>query len=345
MPCTVVVGGFFGDEGKGKLIAYLALKDKPHITVRGGVGPNAGHTVEYAGKVYSLRMIPSGFVYDKCRLLIGPGVLVNLEVFLHEVELTGSRGRVGVDPQCAIIEDRHIQQEVESTHLSQKIGSTKSGVGACNAERVLRMARLARDFPELTEYIADVPMEVNAALREGRGVLVEGTQGTFLSLYHGTYPYCTAKDVCASAICSDVGIGPTAVDDVIVVFKAFVTRVGEGPLEGQIPRNEVVKRGWLEYGTVTRRERRAAPFNFELAKRAVMLNGATQAALTKMDVVHPECRGAKSFDELSAQAKEFVRKVESEIKVPVTLIGVGPSAEDIIDRRSEICTSGGKERR
>lgn len=89
---------------------------------------------------------------------------------------------------------------------------------------------------------------------------MEGTQGTFLSLYHGTYPFCTSKDVCAAAICSDVGIGPTRVSDITLVFKAFVTRVGEGKLQGQLNREEVSKRGWIEYGTVTRRERRAAPF-------------------------------------------------------------------------------------
>jgi adenylosuccinate synthase len=76
MPCNVVVGGFFGDEGKGKLIAYLALKDKPSVIVRGGVGPNAGHTVQFEGKTYSLRMIPSGFTNKNSKLLIGPGVSV-----------------------------------------------------------------------------------------------------------------------------------------------------------------------------------------------------------------------------------------------------------------------------
>ncbi len=336
MPCTVVVGGFFGDEGKGKILAYLALKDKPAITVRGGVGPNAGHTVQHLNNTYFLRMVPSGFIYKDCRLLIGPGVLVNPKVFLQEVESTATKGRVALDNQCAVIEEKHIQQEMESSHLTQKIGSTKSGIGTCSSERVLRIAKVARDFPELSEFLTDVPAEINEALENGKGVLVEGTQGTFLSLYHGTYPFCTAKDVCASAICSDVGIGPTAVTDVIVVFKAYVTRIGEGPLEGQLPRDEVLKRGWMEYGTVTRRERRAAPFDFKLARRAAILNGATQVAITKLDVAFPECKQAKSFDELPTTVRDFVEKVEMETKVPVTLLGTGPSAEDIIDRREEI---------
>ena len=194
---------------------------------------------------------------------------------------------------------------------------------------------MARDFPDLTKYLADVSAEVNEALEKGSNVLVEGTQGTFLSLYHGTYPYCTAKDVCASAICSDIGLGPTRVTDVITVFKAFVTRVGEGPLEGQLSREEAARRGWIEYGTVTRRERRAAPFDFNLAKRAVRLNGATKAAITKLDVIFPEIKGATKFENISTAARQFIEKVENEIKIPVSLIGTGPSSGDVIDRREQ----------
>jgi len=96
---------------------------------------------------------------------------------------------------------------------------------------------------------------------------------------------------------------------------------------------EVKKRGWIEYGTVTGRPRRAAPFTGELAKRAVMLNGATQAALTKLDVLYPECKGAKSFSRLSKEGKAFVDDIEAEIGIPVTLIGTGPDALEMVDRR------------
>jgi len=162
---------------------------------------------------------------------------------------------------------------------------------------------------------------------------VEGTQGTFISLYHGTYPYTTSKDVCASAACSDVGIGPTRVDEVILVLKAYVTRVGAGELPGEISPEEAKRRGWDEYGTVTGRQRRAAPFNFDLARRAVMLNGATQIALTKLDILYPECKGARSYEELPPEAREFVERIERELCIPVTLIGTGPELYEIIDRR------------
>jgi len=332
MPCSVVVCGFFGDTGKGKIISYLALKDKVAVTVRAGVGPNAGHTVLFKGKEYKLRMLPSAFVYEKCRLLIGPGVLINPDILQREIELTHSGGRVGVDPQCAIIETRHIEADKKGL-LAEQIRTTGTGTGPCNAERALRTVKLARDLPELQKYLVDIPLEVNQAINEGKNVIIEGTQGTYLSLYHGTYPYCTSKDVTASAACSDVGVGPKKVDDIIIVFKAFTTRVGAGPLLGEVSSEEAEKRGWQEIATVTGRPRRAAPFNFELAKRAVMLNSATQAAITKIDVLFPECKGVKSYNELSKGAKAFVEKVESEIAIPVTLIGTGPDALEIVDRR------------
>lgn len=333
MSCTVVVCGFFGDTGKGKIISYLSLKDKIAVTVRAGVGPNAGHTVVYEGKEYKLRMIPSAFVYDKCRLLMGPGVLINPQILIQEIKLTKSQNRVGVDPQCAIIESKHIQADRKG-ELAEKIKTTGTGTGPCNAERALRTVKLARDTPELKNYITDVPLEVNKALNHGKNVLIEGTQGTYLSLYHGTYPYCTSKDVTASAACSDAGVGPTKVGDVILVFKAYTTRVGGGPLPNELSWEEAEKRGWAEVATVTGRRRRAAPFNYDLAKRAVMLNGATQAAVTKIDILYPECKGVKSYNELSQQAKAFIKKIEKEVGVPVTLVGTGPGTWEIVDRRN-----------
>ena len=333
MPCTVIVGGFFGDEGKGKVAAYLAMKDKPDICVRGGNGPNAGHTVIHGGIKYSLRLIPSGFVNASTRLLVGPGVPIDPAVLLDELRKTSSERRIEVDNQCAIVEPRHKEQESRSDHLSKKVGSTKSGVGACNAERALRMVKLAQQIPTLKPYVGDTVGEIQGALSDNKKVMIEGTQGTFLSLYHGTYPYVTSKDTTASAACADVGVGPTQVDDVIVIFKAYVTRVGEGPLEGQLDREEVARRGWTEFGTVTGRERRAAPFDFKLAKRAAKLNGATQIALTKLDVLFPSSKGVRRLDDLDRDAREFVAKIEKETGVPVTLIGTGPGEEDIIDRR------------
>ncbi|UCD45645.1 MAG: adenylosuccinate synthetase [Candidatus Bathyarchaeota archaeon] len=332
MSCTVVVDGFFGDGGKGKIVSYLVVADDVSVCARGGVGPNAGHTVVDNGVTFKLRMVPCGFVNHDTRLLIGPGVVVNPEVVLKEVEELGIGERFGLDPQCAIIEPKHIEADRKG-HLKEKIGTTGTGTGPCNSDRALRVVKVAREIPELKEYIADVPAELNDALDAGENVLIEGTQGTYISLYHGTYPYVTSNDVCASATCSDVGIGPTRVDEVVLVCKAYVTRVGEGYLEGEISQEEAKKRGWDEYGTVTGRQRRAAPFNYALAKRAAMLNGATQLAITKLDILYPELKGASDYDELGPEAVAFIEKVEEKVGLPVTLIGTGPGVKEIIDRR------------
>jgi adenylosuccinate synthase len=332
MSCTVIVDGFYGDGGKGKIVSYLAVADDAGVCARGGVGPNAGHTVVKNGVKYKLRMVPCGFVNDRTLQLVGSGVVVNPEVFLKEVKETGIEGRIGIDPNCAIIEPKHIEIDNKG-HLKEKIGTTGTGTGPCNADRALRVAKLAREIPDLEPYLMDVPILVNEALKNGENVILEGTQGTYLSLYHGGYPFVTSNDVCASAICSDVGVGPTLVDDVIMVCKSYVTRVGEGPLEGEITFEEAKKRGWDEYGTVTGRQRRAAPFSYTLAKRAAILNGATQIAITKMDILYPYTEGMQDYDELRDEARSFVEEVEEKIGLPVTLIGTGPSVEEVIDRR------------
>ena len=144
----------------------------------------------------------------------------------------------------------------------------------------------------------------------------------------------SSKDVTASGICSDVGLGPKKVDEVIVVFKSYVTRVGTGPLARELSPEEAESKGWSEFGTVTGRQRRAADFDFDLAKRAVMLNSATQIAVTKLDVIFPDCAGMKSFNDLSKQAQLFIQNIEMKLNTPVTIIGTGPEIHDIIDRRS-----------
>jgi adenylosuccinate synthase len=333
MPSTVVVGGFFGDEGKGKIISYLAKKDNPTIVVRGGAGPNAGHTIKDGNTTYKVRMLPSGFLNKNARVMIGPGVVVDPQVFLKEIQEFGVSGRAFMDNHCGIIEQNHIDQDSKG-RLKEKIGSTGSGTGPANAERAMRTLKMAKDIESLSSYIKDVPDEINSALKNKEEVLVEGTQGTHLSLWHGTYPFVTSKDVTAAGICADVGLGPKNVNEVLVVFKAYLTRVGTGPMPGELGAEETEKKGWAEFGTVTGRPRRAAEFDFNLARRAVMLNSATQIAITKLDVRFPECSGVKSMDELSSDAKSFIKNIEEKLEVPVTLIGTGPLVDDVVDLRA-----------
>ena len=333
MTSTVVVGGFFGDEGKGKIISYLAIKDNPKIIVRGGAGPNAGHTIRDGDKVYKVRMLPSGFLNKNSKVMIGPGVVINPDVLNKEVQDFDVTGRSFIDKHCGVIEETHLSRDSKG-ELKEKIGSTGSGTGPANADRAMRVLKLAKDFDSLSSLIVDVPLEVNSALDANENVLVEGTQGTFLSLWHGTYPFVTSKDVTASGICADVGLGPTKVDEVIVVFKSYVTRVGTGPLDKELSFEDAEKKGWSEFGTVTGRQRRAADFDFDLARRAIMLNGATQISITKLDVLFADCAGETSYDNLSVDAKAFITNIEKELNTPVTIIGTGPDVNDVVDRRN-----------
>ena len=333
MTSTVVVGGFFGDEGKGKIISYLAIKDNPKIIVRGGAGPNAGHTIRDGDKVYKVRMLPSGFLNKDAKVMIGPGVVINPDILKKEIQDFNVSGRSFIDKHCGIIEETHLTRDSKG-ELKEKIGSTGSGTGPANADRAMRVLKLAKDIDSLSSLVIDVPQAINSALSANENVLVEGTQGTFLSLWHGTYPFVTSKDVTASGICADVGLGPTKVDEVIVVFKSYVTRVGTGPLENELSLEEAEKKGWSEFGTVTGRQRRAANFDFNLARRAIMLNGATQICITKLDVLFPDCASKNSFDDLSKDAKAFIKNIESELHTPVTIIGTGPDTIDVIDRRN-----------
>ena len=334
MASTVVVGGFFGDEGKGKIISYLATKDNPQIIVRGGAGPNAGHTIREGNKVYKVRMLPSGFLNKDAHIMIGAGVVVDPTVLFSEIQEFGIvEGRVFIDRHCGIIEQTHRQRD-SSGRLKEKIGSTGSGTGPANADRAMRTLKLAKDVEDLANIITDVSLKINDTLDNGGNILVEGTQGTFLSLWHGTYPFVTSKDVTASGICADIGLGPTRVDEVVIVFKSYVTRVGTGPLANELQDTDAKKRGWSEFGTVTGRPRRAAEFDFDLARRSIMLNGATRIALTKLDVLFPACAGQTCFEDLSEDAKKFVLDIENRLGIPVSIIGTGPAVADIIDRRS-----------
>ena len=336
MSCTIIVGGFFGDEGKGKVVAHIAHMDKPVIISRGGVGPNAGHTVQVGDQKYGVRMVPSGFVYKDAKLCIGSGVLVDPRVLKHEVETLGVKGRVFVDKRCGVITEDHIARDKGSAHLAKKIGSTGSGCGPANSDRVMRISPQAKDVPELAEYLLDVPKAIDDEIRKGNNVLLEGTQGFGISLYYGTYPFVTSKDTSASQIAADNGVGPTRIDDVIVVFKAYPTRVGEGPFSTEMPIAESDAMGIQEFGTVTHRQRRVGGWDGEMARYSAMINGCTQAAITGIDNVDKACFGATKYSQLTKKAKDFVKQAEDDIGCPVAIISTGPEISQIIDMRKDL---------
>jgi len=339
MGAEVLVGGQFGSEGKGKVAAYLAPEHD--MSIRTG-GPNAGHTIEHEGKIYKLQTIPCSFINQNCLLAIGAGAVIDLEILNREIAECGiTPNRLIIDPQAGIIDPQHVQSEIE---LKGRIGSTGKGVGAAVAAKTLRTPnfRVARDIKDLHQYLEDVSKYANDFIDSGKKVFLEGTQGFGLSLHHGIYPFVTSRDVTAGTICGDAGISPKSVDEIIMVLRTYPIRVAgnSGPLLNEIDWETVTKQSGypaplIERTTVTKNVRRVAEFDMELVKRAAMINRPTQVALMFIDYIDYQNYGKRNYDDLTPKSHDFVKKVEDETGIPITLIGTGPNNADIIDLRSE----------
>ncbi len=287
MSLWVVVGGQYGSEGKGKVSAFITKQENIHICVRCG-GPNSGHSfVDENGKNVVLRQLPTGFVNPRTRLLIPAGALIDPAVLKQEIESLGlSPERVGIDRKCFIIEEKDREKE-HALGLRERLSSTLCGVGSAQSRRVLRGedARLAsdvsREHPWMSKYLTDVSDEVNSGLDHEKRVLIEGTQGFGLSLYHSDYyPKTTSRDTTASGFLSEVGVSPRLVTEIVVVFRTFPIRVAgqqAGPLKDEITWEELQEESGYpypiaEYTSVTHKIRRIARFDFELALKAAITN-------------------------------------------------------------------------
>lgn len=341
MPLTVVVGGQYGSEGKGKLVSHLACREPGPVAVVRCGGPNAGHTAEGCGRRLMLRQLPSGAVDDHCQLAIAAGMQIDLDLLLREIDTAGvGPGRLTIDPNATLIDPADVEAE-RAQGLLERVGSTLTGTGAAIARKVMRApeVRRAADVDALAPFIGDVSLCMTRLLDVGGHVIVEGTQGAGLSLHHGDYPHVTGRDTTAAAFLSEAGLAPRWLDDVIVVLRTFPIRVGgaSGPMRGEISWEEVRERSrypqaLAEYTTVTGRLRRIAEFDWELAGRAVRLNGPTALAVHGLDYVDHSDLGCRSSDELSARSQAFLDELEARLGVPVRWLFTGPAGEDLIDR-------------
>lgn len=342
MPVTVVVGGQYGSEGKGKTVAYLAKKDNVAAVVRCG-GPNAGHSFEWMGTEYSLRQVPSGLINPNTMLYLGPGSVVNPALLLEEIEkYSVGRSRIRIDPFAATVTEEDIGVE-KRLKLKERIGSMLSGTGSATAKKVLRDEglRLARDVRELQEFLADVAIEVNALLSRRKRVVVEGTQGFGLSLHHGGhYPYATSRDTSASGMLSEAGISPLHVDQIIMVIRTFPIRVGgdSGPLPNEISWADVTEASGYpepiaEYGTVSGRLRRVGTFDIEQVRRAAIVNNPTALALSGLDYLDYRNFGKLSAADLTRPSRQFQCNLQEHLGTRVVLMGTGPDLNHTIDLR------------
>ena len=341
MSITVVVGGQFGSEGKGKICAHLAMTDNTDYMVRCG-GPNSGHTVDVGGQRHQLRQVPAGFINPHTRLLIAPGALVNPEVFLQEVEHCGlGPDRIGIDRNAGVIEDIDLVNE-KSLALNERLGSTGSGVGSGMSRRALRGRdfRLAEKHPDLLPFVTSVREELGAAVQRDKSIVVEGTQGFGLSLYHAEeWPFRTSRDTTAHSFLSEVGLGVRDYD-VIMAIRTYPIRVAgmSGPLPNEVKWEDVQRdsgypRPIAEYTTTTNRLRRVARFDWSVVDQAFAANSPTQIALHGADYIDYGNHTVTEWDRLTHKARDFVRSLEHRYNTQVALIGTGMANEHIVDRR------------
>ena len=198
---------------------------------------------------------PSGTQSNpKAKILIGAGATLSVAQVLKEIKDLGLTGdRMSIDPQAIIIEDTDRQQEEGTLEV---IGSTKKGVGAATARKIMgrdgeaywgSKVRLAKHIPEFKDFSRCTKAELDRAYAAGHRILLEGTQGTDLSIHHGSYPHVTSRETTASGCLADAGIAPTRVRRVIMVMRTYPIRVGgnSGPMMKEIKFETIAERSGI----------------------------------------------------------------------------------------------------
>lgn len=335
MPVTLVVGGQWGDEGKAKIIDYLA-RDVDFV-VRYQGGANAGHTVVVGTEKFAFHQVPSGILYPKVTCVLGGGMVIDPLALVAEIDGIVARGvdvrgRILVSSQAHLVLPYHVMLDCDSEdrRADGAIGTTRKGIAPAYADKArregIRMADLLRKPASLRDLVGERVRENNRILKAlgmkplsptkvvegvllararlmplivdtrpvlwdavaaGRRVLCEGAQGSLLDIDHGTYPYVTSSSCTAGGAAIGTGLPPSAFERIVGIFKAYCTRVGNGPFPTE-EKGDVGKRLrelGHEYGTTTGRPRRCGWFDAVAARTVVKINGMTDIALTKLDVL------------------------------------------------------------
>jgi adenylosuccinate synthase len=337
MSAIIVVDAFWGDSGKGKVAAHLALRHQAAYCARAGTGTNAGHSVFFRDRPpIRARQLPCGFLHPETQIRVGSGVAVDPQILRAELDALGPqyqlRERTRVDFRCPLILPEYRQREAGDPHLRDQVGGVGSGTGVARAEFALRRATQAGAEPALEGFTADVAAELNQACAAGRTAVIEGSQGTQLSLaLSRDYPCCTSDNCTTAALADDVGLNWRHIGEVVLVVKALPSRVGAGPLPLQLETAEEDARGIAEYGVNTgRRRRKAGGISWPHLEEAVMLNGPTQLALTFCDHLDPAVTGARTKADLTPPVRKLIDELEDRCQVPVTLCDCGKYFEDLV---------------
>lgn len=334
MPVTIVVGGQWGDEGKGKIIDLLA-RDAAMV-VRANGGANAGHTVVTDAGTFKFHLMPSGILRPGCICVIGAGVVIDPATLFGEIEELETRGvdvsGLRVSSRAHLIMPYHpvLDRLEEERRGADRIGTTMRGMGPAYSDKAARrglrvaditdpehlrhrldsvlseknvilqsvyghdgfdlneLAELYASYGErLTPYLADTETLTQDAVHEHENVLLEGAQAVMLDIDYGSYPYVTSSSPTAAGICQGAGVAPNQVTRIVGVYKAYTTRVGEGafPTELHDATGELLRERGVEFGTTTGRPRRCGWFDAVLSRYTARMNGVTDIALTKFDVL------------------------------------------------------------
>ncbi|MEK7583290.1 MAG: adenylosuccinate synthetase [Patescibacteria group bacterium] len=376
----VIIGCQWGDEGKGKVVDLMSQDADVVVRVQGGA--NAGHTIVAGDQKFVLHLIPSGILNPKTVCVIGNGVVIDPDALSEELELLKKlgvdvTGRLLISNRAHIVTVEHKQQDQKNEQsASRKIGTTGRGIGPAYRDKVSRVGVRVVDFMKkdhrFDAFIADTGAYLNQAIRDKKKIIMEGAQGALLDVDHGTYPYVTSSNTTAGGASTGSGIGPTKIDHVIGIAKAYTTRVGEGPLPTELPEAEgnALREKGHEFGATTGRPRRCGWFDAVVVRYACDINGIDELVITKLDVldylpVIKICVGYKDqkyfpadidmlaaaepvyedlpgwqtsttsvrrFEDLPAAAQAYIQRMETLIGVPVKLISVGAERNQTIEK-------------
>lgn len=329
MPVTAVIGGQWGDEGKGKIVDTLGVD--ADIVARYQGGANAGHTVIIGDATFILHQIPSGILHENVRCILGHGMVIDPVSLVEEID---SLNDSGIDTTGRILLSNHAHvvtplHRAMDRATGEVIGTTGRGIGFAYSDKarrlgiravdlidirglgdyILKRLKLAMDQGDLhdeqlpalkddieqflqaskkiAEYLADTVTILNDALDRGDNILIEGAQGSLLDLDLGTYPYVTSSSSNAAGIAGGLGIPARSIDRLIGIFKAYTTRVGNGPFPSELE-DQTGKRlqdKGAEFGATTGRPRRCGWFDAVAARYACRINGIDEVYLSKLDVL------------------------------------------------------------
>lgn len=345
MPISIVVGGQFGSEGKGKVALEIVRRSNSPVTVIRVGGPNSGHTAyDRQGKRWALRQMPASCIDCNVDVFFPAGSYLDVDLLFQEIaELGYPRNRIFISHHANVITKEHKDWEADAGLISA-IGSTGSGVGAAVMASTAREAKgfplrtfHARDHSSLQAFLCDTTTSLHGRLQLNHRIVVEGTQGFGLSLLDGGYwPKATARSVTAASALAEAGLSPRYVDDVTMVIRTFPIRVAgdSGPLVRETTWSAIAQGAGItldlrEYTTVTGKLRRVGEFDEGLVKRAIAANAPDRIVLNHVDYV-----ATAAGNTYSSNAESIVAGIEKSIGQPIDWLGF--SAIGIEERQREL---------